>query len=149
MTIPDRFKTRNWGIAAALGVFALGCVTGAGAMKGLRPAVAMAPGAPVAISILPGLADPVIGRRIVTVRGAVAEVFGNRFVLADKSGRVLIEAGGRGDTAALVASGQTVTVQGLYANDSLRAAYLVGADGGVTALRGARGGGDHGRWAKR
>jgi hypothetical protein len=110
----------------------------------------MAPGAPVAIASLPTLTKPLVGHRIATVRGAVAEIYGNSFILADASGRTMVELGRRADPASLVAVKQQVTVQGRYADGVLRADFLVGADGQVTALGGGRHpgrdhGGRHGR----
>ncbi len=139
MTLSERFRTRPFAIAAAIALFAAGGVAGASLTRAWQPPRVMAPGAPVAIGSLKAMTQPAYGMRMATVRGLVSEIYGSRFVLADKSGRVLVETGGRAGAAALVAPEQMVTVQGRYASGTLRAAYLIGADGSVTALRGGRG----------
>ncbi|RZM03953.1 MAG: hypothetical protein EOP68_19955, partial [Sphingomonas sp.] len=90
---------------------------------------------------------------IVTIRGRVAEIYGDKFVIADASGRALIETGREGEDGTLVGVGQPVTVQGRFDRGTLHAAFLVGADGKVKALgplgrpphdRGGPGGPDRG-----
>lgn len=150
MTISDRFRTRRWALAAAAGLLIVGGLAGAAVTRSLRPVPAMAPGAPVAIASLPTLTKPLVGHRIATVRGTVAEIYGNSFILADTSGRTMVSLGRHADPASLVALKQQVTVQGRYADGVLRAGFLVGVDGQVTALGGGRHhgrdhGGRHGR----
>ena len=71
------------------------------------------------------MTEPAFGTRIVTVRGKVAEVYGVRFVLADNSGRALVEAGrGRGDQPP-VATNQLLSVQGRFDHGVLHARYLI------------------------
>ena len=141
-----RFSTQTALVAAAL--LAVGVGGGATFAQLSAPSVEMAPANPVAIR---SLAD--VGS-IVTVRGKVAEIYGSAFILADGSGRALVEAGPRhgftGGAASLVTIGQTVTVQGHFRDGTIHASFLVGADGTVTALRAMgppRGGpeGRHGR----
>lgn len=138
-TLPDRFRTRRWAIAAAVGLFLVGGLAGAATHRALAPVPAMAPGAAMPVADLAKLTTPLSGHRIATVRGTVAEVYGSRFVLSDTSGKALVETGGRPGAAALVSTGQQVTVQGGYKDGVLRAHFLVGADGQVTALHGGRG----------
>ena len=119
--------------ARSAALLAVGVGGGATFAHMAAPSVEMAPANPVAIK---SLTD---GDSVVTVRGKVAEVFGPAFILADGSGRALIEAGRHhgfmsGDSA-LVAVGQTVSVQGHFHDGTLHASFLVGADGKVTALR--------------
>ncbi|MES2338141.1 MAG: hypothetical protein V4537_08605 [Pseudomonadota bacterium] len=109
------------------GLIGLGGVAGAVAMEATRPSVTMAPATPTPIARL-------TDDSLVTVRGQVAEVFGNTFIMADGSGRTLIDLGREGGDATLVARGQTVTVQGRYDRSIVRAAFLVGADGKTVAL---------------
>jgi hypothetical protein len=113
----------------------LGGAIGAGAVIATHPIEVMAPGGPVAIASLATATQPWVGEPVVTVRGQVAEVYGNRFVVADRSGRTLVEAGGPRDAGAIVTAGQIVTVQGRYEDGVIRARYLVGPDGRVAALR--------------
>lgn len=125
------------GIAAAA-LVAVGGGAGALAVGMSRPGVTMAPATPVAIGSLGSDSG------IVTVRGRVAEIFGNKFVMADSTGRALIELGREGEDGTLVAIGEPVTVQGRFDRGSLHAAFLVKADGKVTAL-GPLGGPPHDR----
>ena len=130
-----RFSTTTALVAAAL--LAVGVGGGATVAHMAAPSVEMAPANPVAIK---SLSD---SDSIVTVRGEVAEVYGPAFIVADGSGRALVEAGrhrgflggGWGGDGALVAVGQTVTVQGHFRDGTIHASFLVGADGTVTALR--------------
>ncbi|WP_279482725.1 hypothetical protein [Aureimonas sp. SK2] len=48
------------------------------------------------------------------LEGRVAEVFGNRFVLEDATGRTLVELGPRGERGTLVKVGDTVSVDGRF-----------------------------------
>ena len=128
---------RKGGMAfGALALVVAGGAAGAVAMKAGTPAVTMAPATPVAIRTLD--ADD----RIVTVRGRIAEVYGRHFILADGSGRALVDAGR--DRKAAVAVGQPMTVQGRFDDGSLHAAFLVGADGKVEQVGGLHRGPRHG-----
>jgi hypothetical protein len=90
---------------AAAGLLAIGAGAGAFAISETRPSVSMAPVAPVAIKSLSS-------EGIVTVRGRVAEIYGNTFILADQTGRALVDTGREGDDRQLVSVGAPVTVQG-------------------------------------
>ncbi len=68
------------------------------------------------------------------VKGEVAEIFGNKFVVADGSGRALVETGRRGEDGTLVSKGEPVTVQGRFAHGFLHAAAITHADGHTDAL---------------
>lgn len=115
------------GIGVAGGI-AVGAVSSIGG-----PRVEMAPTKPTPIK---ALAD---SDSIVTVRGRVAEAYGPMFVLADGTGRTLVDGGRRIDGTGMVAVGQTVQVQGRFRDAILHASFLVGADGKVTALHPDRG----------
>ncbi len=117
-------RTRN-----ALAGFLLlggGVAAGAAAMQATRPAVTMAPATPVAIR---GLSDG-----IVTVRGRAVELFGNKLVVEDATGRALVDLGREGEDGGLVRLGETVTAQGRFEHGFVHAAFLVGQDGKVRAL---------------
>jgi uncharacterized protein YdeI (BOF family) len=129
MSDTSRFRGRPVLLAAALGLLVVGGGAGALAVEASRPSVTMAPATPVAIRTLANDDDA-----IVTVRGRVAEIYGNKFVMADASGRALVDTGREGEDATLVRIGQPVTVQGRFDKGSVHAAFLVGADGKVTAL---------------
>jgi hypothetical protein len=108
-------------------LLALGGATGAVFMAETRPSVSMAPATPVAIRTLSSTG-------IVTIRGRVAEVYGNKFVVEDGTGRALVDTGREGDERQLVTVNQLVTVQGRFERGFVHAAFLVGPDSKVLAL---------------
>ncbi|PYE25850.1 hypothetical protein C8J32_103166 [Rhizobium sp. PP-CC-3A-592] len=112
---------------AAVALLALGIAGGAGAMKLAKPSVEMAPMAPVAISTLPD-------GDLVTIKGKVAEIFGNKFVLQDASGRALVETGPTGEDGKLVMVNEEISVQGRFDDGFLHASFLVHPDGKIEAL---------------
>ncbi|WP_231639445.1 hypothetical protein [Sphingomonas profundi] len=124
-TTPQRPR-RTLLIAAAAGLLAVGGAAGAVAVQTSRPSVTMAPATPVAIRTL-------ASEGIVTVRGQVAEIYGNKFILADGTGRALVDTGREGE-GGLVKPGEAVTVQGRYDDGFIHAAFLVAPGGAVTAL---------------
>ncbi|WP_294262041.1 hypothetical protein [uncultured Sphingomonas sp.] len=111
------------GAAVLLGVGAAG---GAGAVQATRPSVEMAPTVATPIARLSATSG------VVTVKGRVAEVYGDRFVVQDTSGRAMVAAGREGRGA--VGVGQPVTVQGHFDEGQLRASYIVDAGGQVAAV---------------
>jgi uncharacterized protein YdeI (BOF family) len=114
-----------WLSGAAL--LAAGAAGGVGAVGLTRPGIEVAPIRPVAIA---SLAQRDGG--LVTVRGKVAEVYGDRFTIADGSGKTMVDAGHDDDTA--VTAGQDLLVQGRYDNGQLHASFLVDANGRVRAV---------------
>lgn len=134
-------KPRTLFLCAAM--LALGGGIGAGAVLVTRPDAVMAPARVVPIASLPA-ASSWPGEAIVTVRGKVAEIYGDRFILSDGSGRALVDTGRGG---AGVAAGQSLTVQGRADHGAIRADFLVDANGRVTAVdrHGRRHGHGHGR----
>jgi hypothetical protein len=136
---PAGWRRRRRGIA--LGVLAVGFAAGAAGLSTAQT-VTPTPVAPVAISALaPSGAT--------AVKGEVAEIFGNKFIVQDASGRALVETGPAGEGAPLVAKGEAVTVQGRFEKGFLRAGVLTRGDGRVVQL-GAAGGPPVGTldWAK-
>ncbi|MBE7183224.1 MAG: hypothetical protein INR68_02315 [Methylobacterium mesophilicum] len=136
-TTPTRAETpaRNawWGrrakaAFAGLGLLALGLAGGAGATAALSPADSTVLMKPVAVNTLQSGTQA-------AVRGTVGDVFGNKFVLADPSGRALIDSGWRGEGGDLVKPGETVTVQGRFDRGSLHGEVLVRADGAAQSLK--------------
>ena len=119
-------RKAKMGLAAA-GILVLGGIGGAAVVAQTRPSVTMAPVTPVAIRSLSS-------GGIVTIRGRVAEVYGNKFIMADGSGRALVDAGRRGEDGALVTAGEPVLVQGRFDHGFVHAAFLVGPDKNVVAL---------------
>jgi hypothetical protein len=123
---PRRFNIspRLMTTGAIIAVLAVGAVGGAGANRYIqkhRPqAVLLLEPAPIA-----QLKD----RSPVAIKGQVAEVFGNKFILQDDSGRTLVDTGPRGEGGKPVAKGETVTVQGQFDNGSIHAIVMTRADG--------------------
>lgn len=114
---------------AAVAILAVGAAAGAAGMKLARPTVEMAPLTPVAIT---SLTD---SRNVVTVKGKVVEIYGNKFVMQDGSGRVLVESGPAGDGGKLVGINEELNVQGRFDNGFLHASYVVHEDGRTEMLR--------------
>ncbi len=119
-----------WIGGAAL--LAAGAAGGAGAVGATRPGIEVAPVRPVAIASLAQREDA-----LVTVRGKVAEVYGDHFTLVDGSGKAMVDAGRDGDGK--VAAGQDVMVQGRYRDGQLQASFLVDGAGRVEAVGPGRG----------
>ncbi|WP_375421091.1 hypothetical protein [uncultured Sphingomonas sp.] len=109
------------------GLLALGGAAGAVVMAESRPQVTMAPVQPIAIRAL-------ASDEIVTIRGRVAEIYGNNFIMADASGRALVETGREGEDGKLVTIGEPVTVQGRFDRGVVHAAFLVAPGNKITAL---------------
>lgn len=128
-TTTSRRKISPRGALIAAALLAVGVGGGATVAQMTTPSVEMAPIKPVAIRSLTDTGS------VVTVRGKVAEVYGPMFILADGSGRTLVEGGRQVDGTSLIGVGQTVSVQGRFGRNMLHASFLVGADGKVTALR--------------
>ena len=110
------------GLLAA--VLAVGAAAGAGGMQlsqrfRTQPVLLLQP---ASINTLQDGADG-------AVKGQVADVFGNAFVVQDGTGRILVETGPRGEGRTLVAPQETVTVQGRFERGKLHAQTLVHADG--------------------
>ena len=121
------FSPRGKLAAAAAGLLALGAAAGAVVVAESRPSVSMAPASPVAIRSLSSSG-------IVTIRGRVAEIFGNKAIVADATGRALVDLGREGDDRQLVTPGEPVTVQGRFDRGFVHAAFLIGPDNKVVAL---------------
>lgn len=115
-------------VAGAAGAFAIGAT---------RPPVEMAPLAPVAIRTLAASAS------IVTLKGQVTDIYGNKFIMNDASGKMLVDTGRAGNDTTLVITGQAVTVQGRFRRGYVQASFLIGPDGKVVALRQMGGFGSH------
>jgi hypothetical protein len=115
------------GLAAA-GLLALGIVAGASAMVVGAPHATVLLMKPTPISTL----QP---DTVAAVKGKVSDIYGNKFVVQDDSGKTLVETGPRGDGAELVKIGEAVTVQGHFDNGFLHGDLLIGADGQAHSLK--------------
>ncbi|GJD36487.1 DNA-binding protein [Methylobacterium aerolatum] len=134
-----RIPARTWVIGALALPLAFGAVGMSLARNGT---VTTTPLAPVAIQALaPSGAT--------AIKGEVAEIFGNKFVVQDPTGRALVETGREGEGGRLVAKGEAVTVQGRFENGFLHARVLTHGDGRSQTL-GPAGGPPFGSldWAK-
>jgi hypothetical protein len=66
---------------------------------------------------------------VVAVRGSVAEIYGNKFILQDDTGRILVELGPRGEDGNVVTKGEQVSVQGRLDRGFITAQVVSHADG--------------------
>lgn len=115
------------GIFAA-GLVGLGLVAGAGAMVVVAPRDTTMLIQPTPISSLAPYS-------VVAVKGKVVEIFGNKFVIDDGSGRALVETGLRGEGGKLVTAGEALTVQGHFDNGFIQGDIIVHADGRAESLK--------------
>ncbi|MDX7952518.1 hypothetical protein P7D22_15215 [Lichenihabitans sp. Uapishka_5] len=119
-------RRRRVALAAALvGAAAIGAGATAVAQHGRRPVLVALTPAPVA-AMRDGDA--------VAVKGQVAEIYGNKFILADDSGRTLVETGPRGDRGTMVDKSETVTVQGRFERGFVHAMAIQHGDGHTVIL---------------
>ena len=117
---------------SAIALLLIGAMAGAKALGVMHPPAEMAPAIPISISAMPDWG-------LVTVKGQVAEIFGNKFVVQDGTGRVLVETGRAGEGGKLVAKDEAITVQGRFEHGFIHASFVVHADGRVEALHGPGG----------
>lgn len=117
--------SRGTGAAAALAVVLIaGAALGAGGTKLAQN------WQPRSVMLLqPAPIDKMAERSPVAIKGDVAEIFGNKFVVQDGSGRALVDTGPRGDDRVVVTNGETVTVQGRFDRGVVHADVLAHADG--------------------
>jgi uncharacterized protein YdeI (BOF family) len=110
------------GVVAA--VLVAGVAAGAGAQRYLQRSQ------PQSVLLLqPAPIAQMSNDRPVAVKGQVAEIYGNKFIIQDDSGRALVETGPRGDNRKLVEKGQTVTIQGRFDRGFIHAQVMTRADG--------------------
>ena len=112
----------------AAGLIAFGLVAGAGATIFAVPHDNVVLMQPTSIATLAPYST-------VAVKGKVAEIFGNKFVIDDGNGRALVETGRAGESGKLVAAGETLTVQGRFDDGFIHGDVLVHADGKAESLR--------------
>lgn len=108
----------------AVAVLAVGAAGGAGAYRYIqqhRPqSVLLLRPAPIA---------QMTDASPVAIKGQVAEIFGNKFIIQDDSGRTLVETGPRGEGGGLVKQGETITIQGRFDDGFIHAEVMTRADG--------------------
>ncbi|MDB5657151.1 MAG: hypothetical protein JWQ94_4764 [Tardiphaga sp.] len=122
---PRRLRSpRAMAGGALLAVLVVGAAVGAG---GTRLADRWQPH-PVML-LQPAPIDKMQEATPVAVKGEVAEVFGNKFIVQDSSGRALIDTGPRGERAPAATKGETLSVQGRFDRGVLHADIVSHADG--------------------
>lgn len=122
---PRRLNRRNSLLGGiALAVLAVGAAAGAGGVK-----LAQNWQAPSVMLLQPTGIDQMQPGQPVAVKGSVAEIFGNKFILDDGRGRALVDLGPRGDDVNAVTRGEAVTVQGVFDRGVVRAQIVAHADG--------------------
>jgi hypothetical protein len=118
-----RVSPRMMTAGVILAVLALGAAGGAGANRYIQKS------RPQPVLLLQPVPIAQLKERTpVAVKGQVAEVYGNKFIVQDDSGRTLVDTGPRGEGAP-VPKGETVTVQGHFDNGFIHANVLTRADG--------------------
>lgn len=122
---PPRPRNRR---GLVVGAIALPLALGAAGLSLARGDVSpLTPVAPTAIaSFQPSGA--------IAAKGEVAEIYGNKFIVQDATGRALVETGREGEGGRLVKKGDTITVQGRFEDGFLHATRLTYADGRVLPL---------------
>lgn len=126
LKVPHLNHRQRLGLGGAV-LLALGAAGGAGAVSLTRPAVEMAP------TVNTPVARLAASTGTVTVRGRVAGVYGNSFMIEDASGRTLVDAG-RGTSD--LRTGAPVLVQGRFDDGKLRARFMVDGRGNVEEVGG-------------
>lgn len=129
-TDPARWRigARLIGGSALAGMLLVGAVAGAAVMKLSNNGQRQALLPPVVIS---AMAD----NALVAVKGNVAEIFGNKFIISDSSGRALVDVGPGGESTPLVTQNEEVTVQGRFDDGFVHAGMVIHGDGRVDELR--------------
>lgn len=94
-------------------------------------AAALAGGAIAGSATLAQVAINQIGSDGITIKGKVAELFGDKFILEDGSGRILIQTGPAGTRAIAVKAGETVSVVGIPRDKTFDARQILRESGEV------------------
>ena len=118
---PARRPGRTAVAAAVVGAFAVGAGATALAQRA-RPSITF-------VALTPGPVSAMKDWAPVAVKGKVAEIFGNKFILEDDSGRALVETGPQGDDGTLVTKSEPVTIQGRFEHGFIHAIAIEHADG--------------------
>lgn len=127
MLSPPRRKMSSGGIFATS---ALAIVLIAGAALGAGGTRLAQNWQPQQVMLLqPAGIDKMVEGTPVAIKGEVTDVFGNKFVLQDATGRALIDTGRRGEDRVTAAKGETVTVQGRFERGIVRPEVIAHADG--------------------
>ncbi|BCW90112.1 hypothetical protein sos41_32800 [Alphaproteobacteria bacterium SO-S41] len=117
-------------LAGGAALLALGVIAGAGGWAMSRPAERVAFDPALATTTVATLADSDATK----IEGRVTDIFGNKFVLEDATGRALVDTGRDGDERALVTKDEIVKVQGRFDRNELHATALQRTDGTTEEL---------------
>jgi hypothetical protein len=136
------FGHRSRRAALSVGLLAIGAIAGAGALR-------VAGGIPRQASFVlqPSPIASMSEWSPAAIKGQVAEVFGNKFIIADASGRALVETGREGEGGRLVKPSETVTVQGRFERGFVRASVIQHEDGRADLVGPPKGPPPHGTMA--
>ncbi len=94
-------------------------------------AAALASGVVAGSVTLAQVAINQIGSDGITIKGTVAELFGDKFILEDGSGRILIQTGPAGPRSIAVEAGETVSVVGMPRDKTFDARQILRENGEV------------------
>jgi len=119
-----RISTRALGVGGAVAVLIAGAALGAG---GTRLAQNWEPQRVMLLQ--PSSIGELRDDTPVTIKGEVGDIFGNKFIVQDATGRALVDTGPRGEDRRIVTRGEAITVQGRFDDGVVRAQLLVHADG--------------------
>jgi hypothetical protein len=124
----DKITAMSQGARLTTGatLLAIGIAGGASAASLTRPGIEMAP------TVVTPIARLAASSGIVTIKGRIAEIYGDRALVADASGKTMVDIG-RGRASSL-AVGSTVLVQGRFDDGQVRGSFLVGPGGAVEAI---------------
>lgn len=118
------FGSRGRTVAFSAGLLVIGAVVGAGALR-VTGGIPRQAGFVLQPSPIASMSE----RTPLAIKGQVAEIFGNKFIIADASGRALVGTGREGEGGGLVKTNETVTVQGRFEHGFLHASVIQHEDG--------------------
>ncbi len=128
--VRSTFKPRRTAALALTGVLLAAGIGGIAVAQTPPPPPAPVAGQPQAVMLITPM--PIARLQpsdVVALKGSVAEIYGNKFVLEDDSGRMLVDLGPRGDDRVVVTKGEQVSVQGRFDRGFVAAQVLSRADG--------------------
>jgi hypothetical protein len=119
-----RISARALGVGGAVAILIAGAALGAGSTRLAQN------WQPQRIMLLqPAPIGDMCEDTPIAVKGDVTDIFGNKFIVQDASGRALVDTGPRGEDRKIVTRGETVSVQGRFDGGVIRAQLIAHADG--------------------
>jgi uncharacterized protein YdeI (BOF family) len=129
---PALRSRRNWKLgAAAAAILVVGAGIGATAFGLTRSGERVQFNQSLETTQISALADS----DAIELQGKVVEIYGNKFIIEDGSGRALVETGRLGEDGDLVTKDEVLIVQGRFDDGFLHATALQHADGKIVELR--------------